>query len=178
MFTSLALLVYLADRVEPIAEVFCKTGAGLIICSACVIIIVLGCWCVGDLDDTEVVKPSMVKPTVKWSVIALVVGIAIIVVANMLPSKKAVYMIAGIQAAEYLVNTDTAKDIGNEGVKIFKDVGTIIHSYAVEAAGTVKETVTEGAKKAATTTSKVVEAVKDTATSVVKETIKETIKDK
>lgn len=98
-------------------------------------------------------------------------------ISAFVPTKKAVYMIAGIQAAEYLSQTETAKEIGNEGIKIFKDVGTIIHSYATDAVSTVKEKVTDGAKEAVESTGKAVEAVKDSATAVVKETIKETIKD-
>ena len=80
-------------------------------------------------------------------------------------------MIAGLQAADYLIQTDSAKKIGNEGIKIFKDVGTIIHSYANEAVGTVTETVKDGAKTVVETTDKVVTTVKDSVKAVVKETI-------
>ena len=163
MFTTLSILVYLAEVIERVEDV--TFGIGLFFgIAACISLIIMACCAAENEFDTT---KAGVKKWCKYTFI--------IAMSAFIPTKKAVYMIAGIQAAEYLVNTETAKDIGNEGVKIFKDVGTIIHSYAVEAVGTVKETVTDGAKKAATTTSKVVEAVKDTATSVVKETIKETI---
>lgn len=174
MFTTLSILVYFAEVIERVEDV--TFGLGLFFgISACISLIIMGCYAAEtEFDPSD----AAIKKWCKYTFISMIIAVVFIAMSAFVPTKKAVYMIAGIQAAEYLVNTDTAKDIGNEGVKIFKDVGTIIHSYAVEAAGTVKETVTEGAKKAATTTGKVVEAVKDTATSVLKETIKETIKDK
>ena len=174
MFTTLSILVYIAEVIERVEAV--TFGIGLFLgVSACISLIIMGCCAAESVFDTS---NTFVKKWCKYTFLSVIIAVVFIAMSAFVPTKKAVYMIAGIQAAEYLVNTDTAKDIGNEGVKIFKDLGIIIHSYAVEAAGTVKETVTEGAKKAATTTSKVVEAAKDTATSVVKETIKETIKDK
>lgn len=174
MFTTLSILVYIAEVIERVEDV--TFGLGIFFgVSACISLIIMGCCAAEDAFDTS---KTGIKTWCKYTFISMIIAVVFIAMSAFVPTKKAVYMIAGIQAAEYLVNTDTAKDIGNEGVKIFKDVGTIIHSYAVEAAGTVKETVTEGAKKAVTTTNKVVEAVKDSATSVVKETIKETIKDK
>lgn len=171
MFTTLSILVYLAEVIERVEDV--TFGLGLFFgISACISLIIMGCCAAENEFDTS---KAGTKKWCKYTFISMILAIVFIAMSAFVPTKKAVYMIAGIQAAEYLVNTDTAKDIGNEGVKIFKDVGTIIHSYAVEAVGTVKETVTDGAKKAAKTTSKVVEAVKDTASSVVKETIKETI---
>ena len=171
MFTTLSILVYLAEVIE---RVECVTfGLGLFFgISACISLIVMGCAAAENEFDTA---KTSVKKWCKYTFISIIVAVVFIALSALVPTKKAVYMIAGIQAAEYLVNTETAKDIGNEGVKIFKDVGTIIHSYAVDAVGTVKETVTDGAKKAVETTSKVVDAVKDSASSVVKETVKETI---
>lgn len=171
MFTTLSILVYLAEVIERVEGV--TFGLGLFFgIAACISIIIMGCCAAENEFDTS---KAGTKKWCKYTFISVILAVVFIAVSAFVPTKKAVYMIAGIQAAEYLVNTETAKDIGNEGVKIFKDLGTIIHSYAVDAVGTVKEKVTDGAKKAATNTSKVVEAVKDTATSVVKETIKETI---
>jgi hypothetical protein len=171
MFTTLSILVYLAEVIERVEAV--TFGLGLFFgISACISLIIMGCCAAENEFDTS---KTGVKKWCKYTFISVIVAVVFIALSALVPTKKAVYMIAGIQAAEYLVNTETAKDIGNEGVKIFKDVGTIIHSYAVDAVGTVKEKVTDGAKKAAETTSKVVEAVKDSASSVVKETVKETI---
>ena len=140
------------------------------------VISVIILFCCSAEDEIDWSK-SYGKKWLKYSIIAAIVGALCMFISALIPTKKAVYMIAGIQAAEYLSQTETAKEIGNEGIKIFKDVGTIIHSYATDAVSTVKEKVTDGAKEAVESTGKAVEAVKDTATAVVKETIKETIKD-
>lgn len=173
MFTTLSILVYLAESVEKVSTVGYGIGIGVLFAAAISAITLLCCSADGEIDWT---KPYS-KKWLKYTIIAAVVGAVVLFISSLVPTKKAVYMIAGIQAAEYLSQTETAKEIGNEGIKIFKDVGTIIHSYATDAVSTVKEKVTDGAKEAVEATDKAVEAVKDSATSVVKETIKETIKE-
>lgn len=171
--TTLSILVYLAESVEQVSTIACGIGLGVILAAVISAIILLCGSAEGDIDWT---KPYS-KKWLKYTIIAAVVGAVVLFISSLVPTKKAVYMIAGIQAAEYLSQTETAKEIGNEGIKIFKDVGTIIHIYATDAVSTVKEKVTDGAKEAVEATGKAVEAVKDTATAVVKETLKETIKD-
>lgn len=173
MFTTLSILVYLAESVERFSTVACGIGIATIVAACISAIILLCCGAEGEVDWSS----AFSKKWIKYTILTAIVGALFLFISSMVPTKKAVYMIAGIQAAEYLSQTETAKEIGNEGVKIFKDVGTIIHSYATEAVSTVKDKVTDGAKEAVEATDKAVEAVKDSATSVVKETIKETIKD-
>ena len=173
MFTTLSILVYLAESVERFSTVACGIGIATIVAACISAIILLCCGAEGEVDWSS----AFSKKWIKYTILTAIVGALFLFIASMVPTKKAVYMIAGIQAAEYLSQTETAKEIGNEGVKIFKDVGTIIHSYATEAVSTVKDKVTDGAKESVEATDKAVEAVKDSATSVVKETIKETIKD-
>ena len=173
MFTTLSILVYLAESVERFSTVACGIGIATIVAACISVIILLCCGAEGEVNWSS----SFSKKWIKYTILTAIVGALFLFIASMVPTKKAVYMIAGIQAAEYLSQTETAKEIGNEGIKIFKDVGTIIHSYATEAVSTVKDKVTDGAKEAVEATDKAVEAVKDSATSVVKETIKETIKD-
>ena len=173
MFTTLSILVYLAESVERFSTVACGIGIAALV-SACIsAITMIFCSGEGEVDWSS----SFSKKWLKYTIMAAIAGALFLFMSSLVPTKKAVYMIAGIQAAEYLSQTETAKEIGNEGIKIFKDVGTIIHSYATEAVSTVKDKVTDGAKEAVEATDKAVEAVKDSATSVVKETIKETIKD-
>jgi hypothetical protein len=173
MFTTLSILVYLAESVERFSTVACGVGIAAIVAACISAIILFCCSAEGEVDWSK----SFNKKWLKYTIIAAILGTLFLFVSSLVPTKKAVYMIAGIQAAEYLSQTETAKEISNEGIKIFKDVGTIIHSYATEAVSTVKEKVTDGAKEAVETTDKAVEAVKDSATAVVKETIKETIKE-
>lgn len=173
MFTTLSILVYLAESVERFSTVACGVGITTIIAACISAIIILCCSAESQIDWS---KP-FTKKWLKYTILTTIIGAVFLFISSLVPTKKAVYMIAGIQAAEYLSQTETAKEIGNEGIKIFKDVGTIIHSYATEAVSTVKDKVTDGAKEAVEATDKAVEAVKDSATAVVKETIKETIKD-
>lgn len=173
MFTTLSILVYIAESVEQVSTVSFGIGLGVVVAAVISAIILLCCAAEGDIDWT---KPYS-KKWLKYTMMAVGIGALCMFISAFVPTKKAVYMIAGIQAAEYLSQTETAKEIGNEGVKIFKDVGTIIHSYATDAVSTVKEKVKDGAKDAVEATDKAVEAVKDTATAVVKETIKETLKE-
>lgn len=171
MFTTLSILVYIAEVVEKVSGAILGTGICLGTLSL-ISLIVMGC-CAADSDiDTS---DKAVKIWVKYTLMGVIFTMVCILVFAVIPTKKAVYMIAGLQAADYLIQTDSAKEIGNEGIKIFKDVGTIIHSYATEAVGTVTETVKDGAKTVVETTDKVVTTVKDSAKDVVKETIKETI---
>lgn len=173
MFTTLSILVYLAESVERFSNVACGIGIAAIIAACISVIILLCCGAEGEVDLAG--KPC--KTWIKYTILTVIIGALLLFVSALVPTKKAVYMIAGIQAAEYLSQTETAKEIGNEGIKIFKDVSTIIHSYATEAVSTVTKTVTDGAKEAVESTDKAVEAVKDSATAVVKEAITETIKE-
>ncbi len=173
MFTTLSILVYLAESVERFSTVAFGVGITIIVAACLSAVILLCCSYEGEIDWSQ----SYSKKWIKYTILTAIVGAVFLFISSMVPTKKAVYMIAGIQAAEYLSQTETAKEIGNEGIKIFKDVGTIIHSYATDAVSTVKEKVTDGAKEAVEATDKAMEAVKDSATAVMKETIKETIKE-
>ena len=169
MFTTLSILVYLAESVERFSTVACGIGIAALVAACISAIILLCCGAEGEIEWAD----KACRKWIKYTILTVIIGAVFLFISSLVPTKKAVYMIAGIQAAEYLSQTETAKEIGNEGIKIFKDVGTIIHSYATEAVSNVKEKVTDGAKEAVEATDKAVEAVKDSATAVEKETIKE-----
>lgn len=48
----------------------------------------------------------------------------------LVPSQKTVYLIAGVEAAKELSNTEIAKEAGSEAISVMKDVTKIIHAYA------------------------------------------------
>ena len=161
MFTTLSILVYIAEVVEKVSGAILGTGICLGTLSLISLIVMGYCAADSDIDTSD----KAVKIWVKYTLMGVIFTMVCILVFAVIPTKKAVYMIAGLQAADYLIQTDSAKKIGNEGIKIFKDVGTIIH----------RETVKDGAKTVVETTDKVVTTVKDSAEAVVKETIKQTI---
>ena len=51
----------------------------------------------------------------------------------LVPSQKTVYLIAGVEAAKELSNTEIAKEAGSEAISVMKDVTKIIHGYAKKA---------------------------------------------
>lgn len=53
-------------------------------------------------------------------------------VAAFMPSEKSVYMVAGIELVNQFSHTETAKELGDSGMSIVKDITKIIHNYTLE----------------------------------------------
>lgn len=70
------------------------------------------------------------KRTVFVTAIPFMISIGVSV---LVPSQKTVYLIAGVEAAKELSNTETAKEAGSEVISVMKDVTKIIHGYAKKA---------------------------------------------
>ena len=54
------------------------------------------------------------------------------IVGSLMPSEKSVYMVAGIELVNQFSNTETAKELGDNGMSIVKDITTIIHNYTID----------------------------------------------
>ena len=54
------------------------------------------------------------------------------IVGSFMPSEKAVYMVAGIELVNQFSKTETAKELGANGMSIVKDITTIIHNYTID----------------------------------------------
>lgn len=50
------------------------------------------------------------------------------IVGSLMPSEKSVYMVAGIELVNQFSKTETAKELGDNGMSIVKDITTIIHN--------------------------------------------------
>ena len=50
------------------------------------------------------------------------------IVGSFMPSEKSVYMVAGIELVHQFSKTETAKELGDNGMSIVKDITTIIHN--------------------------------------------------
>ena len=73
-------------------------------------------------------------PYGKRTIFVLAILFMISIVASVLvPSQKTVYLIAGVEAAKELSNTEIAKEAGSEAISVMKDVTKIIHGYAKKA---------------------------------------------
>ena len=54
------------------------------------------------------------------------------IIAAFMPSEKAVYMVAGIELVNQFSKTETAKELGDSGMSIVKDITQIIHNYTID----------------------------------------------
>lgn len=54
------------------------------------------------------------------------------IVGSLMPSEKSVYMVAGIELVNQFSKTETAKELGDNGMSIVKDITTIIHNYTID----------------------------------------------
>lgn len=54
------------------------------------------------------------------------------IVGSLMPSEKSVYMVAGIELVNQFSKAETAKELGDSGMSIVKDITTIIHNYTID----------------------------------------------
>lgn len=67
----------------------------------------------------------------KGGIIAWVFTLIFATIGALMPSEKAVYMVAGIELVNQFSKTETAKELGDNGMSIVKDITTIIHNYTI-----------------------------------------------
>ena len=68
----------------------------------------------------------------KAGIIAWVFTLIFVTIGALMPSEKAVYMVAGIELVNQFSKTETAKELGDNGMSIVKDITTIIHNYTLD----------------------------------------------
>lgn len=69
----------------------------------------------------------------KWPVICYVATLLLAIAAAMMPDKRTVYMVAGVETINKFSQTEVAKELGDSGMSIVKDVTTMIHTYTMDA---------------------------------------------
>jgi uncharacterized membrane protein len=84
------------------------------------------------IAGTEEVKESSAKHLKTGGIISIIVGIIFGLTGAVLPSEKAIYMVAGIELVNKFSQTETAKELGDSGMNIVKDISTIIHDYTLD----------------------------------------------
>ena len=65
-------------------------------------------------------------------VLSVIFGIIFGLIAAFIPSEKAIYMVAGIELVNKFSKTETAKELGDSGMSIVKDITDIIHDYTLD----------------------------------------------
>ena len=130
--TKLSLFLYAADALDSIGE-FCVVFG--IIATLVLLIFV----CIAAIDDDYINEWCKVR-TKRILIIPIVVIFVCFGTAALIPEKKTMYMIAGIEMADMFRQTDTAKELSSEMKGVLTDITDIIHSYANEhGANTQKE---------------------------------------
>ena len=122
--TKLSLFLYAADALDSIGE-FC-VAFGVI--AAIVLVIFV---CIATIDDDYINEWCKVH-TKRILIIPIVVMFVCFGTAALIPEKKTMYMIAGVEMADMFSQTDTAKELSNEMKGVLTDITGIIHSYAHE----------------------------------------------
>ena len=72
------------------------------------------------------------KFNLRAGIIAWVFTLIFATIGALMPSEKAVYMVAGIELVNQFSKTETAKELGDSGMSIVKDITTIIHNYTID----------------------------------------------
>jgi hypothetical protein len=88
-------------------------------------IFMLNLFCSDYTDDNE-------KILRRGGIVLWILSFVFAIVGSFMPSEKAVYMVAGIELVNQFSKTETAKELGDSGMSIVKDITTIIHNYTID----------------------------------------------
>lgn len=75
----------------------------------------------------------------KWPVICFIVAFMCSIAAGLMPDRKTVYMVAGVETINKFSQSEVAKELGDSGMSIVKDITTIIHTYTLDAVKEAKK---------------------------------------
>lgn len=130
--TKLSLFLYGADVLDAISGVFKGFGIISIIATIIIAFCILASWFDEDSKNDEGAT-WLRNHTTKCIVIGICCIIGCFTVRALIPEKKTMYMIAGVEMANEFSKTATATAISNEMKTLMQDITGIVHSYALEA---------------------------------------------
>ena len=96
---------------------------------AVIAFIIGGIFMINIFDTCDNEKQSFIK---RSGIIAWVFTLIFATIGALMPSEKAIYMVAGIELVNQFSKTETAKELGDSGMSIVKDITTIIHNYTID----------------------------------------------
>lgn len=150
MLSTLTLLVWIADVIENIADYFRAIG-GITSFLAVIGIVISFAVDLKDFPGSDDNDRKKTKSLIgKLTVVCLVVGIVSLFVGNVIPSKRAVYMMTGIQMVDAFSKTEFVQEISGEGQQIVRDLTYRIHEFVGDGSKTAKEAVKGVIKEAVT----------------------------
>jgi hypothetical protein len=120
-FSSLSLIVLLGGVCEKLSVAFLILAIISLIFG---IIFLINLYC----DSYSGEKEKLLR---RGGILALVFTVVFSITAALIPSEKAVYMVAGIELVNQFSKTETAKELGDSGMSIVKDITSIIHKYTI-----------------------------------------------
>ena len=130
--TKLSLFLYAADALDSIST-FCSVfGAIAVVCFIILGIANITSWLVIDSCDDEECAQWCRTHTKRILIIPAIAMFFFFGVSTLIPEKKTMYMIAGVEMADMFRQTDTAKELSKEMNGVLTDITSIIHSYAHE----------------------------------------------
>ena len=101
----------------------CATFSVLLLVAAVIFLI-------GGYDSST--SDSSAKQLKAGGILSVIFGIIFGLIAAFIPSEKAIYMVAGIELVNKFSQTEVAKELGDSGMSIVKDITYIIHDYTRE----------------------------------------------
>src|SRR5574344_610874 len=137
--TKLSLLLYATDVLDSISNVCIAFGIIAVFIFAIFGTMNIALLLTDSSDNDECAQWCQAR--FKLSFIIPVIAIFFFFsVSALIPEKKTMYMIIGVEMADTFRQTDTAKELSNEMKGVLTDITGIIHSYAHEmGANTQKE---------------------------------------
>lgn len=130
--TKLSLFLYAADALDSISSFLTAFGVIAAIVFAIFGIVNIVSWVVaGSSDDDDGAKWFRAH-TKRTLIIPALVMMFFFGASALIPEKKTMYMIAGVEMADMMLQTETAKTVSNEVKNVLTDITGIIHGYAHE----------------------------------------------
>ena len=138
--TKLSLFIYAADALDSISTFCVAFGVIAVFIFLIFVIANIVAWSiVGSREDSDCAQWWR-EHTKRTLIIPILAMFFFFGVSTLIPEKKTMYMIAGVEMADMFSQTDTAKELSNEMKGVLTDITGIIHSYAHEhGANTQKE---------------------------------------
>lgn len=130
--TKLSLFLYAADALDSISNFLVAFGVIAAVCFVIFGIMSIVAWVVkGSSDDDEVAKWAR-EHSKRIVLVPILVMFFFFGASALIPEKKTMYMIAGVEMADMFRQTDTARELSKEMKGVLNDITGIIHSYAGE----------------------------------------------
>ena len=96
---------------------------------AVIAFVIGGIFMINLFDTCDNEKHAFFK---RFGIVVWVFTLIFATIGALMPSEKAVYMVAGIELVNQFSKTETAKELGDSGMSIVKDITTIIHNYTID----------------------------------------------